>query len=191
MPRQRHYRNSEQRGGDVFITTAVLDFMPEHVHLVLNLPEHESAGVFTGRLKSLVAREIVPHLTLDQQAKFAQQIGLNRRTLWHRSFRSYHLTSDRPLPAKDRLHPQQAGAKRTMLVCEDYPMVEHENVRGRALWRRSEGLSASSGGHAAVTPSCPKIASTPRGGGIKSISVTGPPITIHPPHEDVFPRGAR
>lgn len=68
-----------------------------------------------------MAREIVPHLTLDQQPKFAQQIDLNRRTLWQRSFRSYHLTSDSLFLQKIAYTHKDPVRRGLCLSAEDYP----------------------------------------------------------------------
>lgn len=179
MVRQRHYVNSSEVGGDVFVATTVLDFapifsdrapaevgiatlarvcreqgaklhafvfMPEDVHFVATLPAGEKLSIFVGRLKSLIAREIAPNLTLEQQYKLSQQIGLNRRTIWQRSFKGLHLRSDQVFWQKVSYIHANPVRRGLCLAPEDfayssarlYLAGEHRGIEeGLPLWSTS------------------------------------------------------
>jgi REP element-mobilizing transposase RayT len=62
--------------------------MPEHIHLLLRLPLDMNASTFFNRFKGYSASVLVKTLGWKEKAMFSQQIGLNRRTFWQRSFRS-------------------------------------------------------------------------------------------------------
>ncbi len=145
-----------ERGGRLYARVV----MPEHMHLLVALPLSESASVFLGRLKSLIAREIAPNLSLEEQYRFSEQIGLNRRTLWQRSFRSFPVESERLYEQKvDYIHenPVRRG------LCarpEDYPWSSARmHVAGR-FRGEEEGLSLKSSD---MLPSGCQMKSPPQG----------------------------
>ena len=62
--------------------------MQNHIHFLSRLPDNRDVGWFVQRIKANSARAMRPRLSPDQLDSLSQQIGLNARTFWQRSFRS-------------------------------------------------------------------------------------------------------
>ena len=67
--------------------------MPHHIHLVVLLPKALDVRAFVNRIKANSARRILPRLHPNERAGFGDQNGLNGRTFWQRSFRSFPIAN--------------------------------------------------------------------------------------------------
>ena len=68
--------------------------MPHHIHFLAEVPSDRTIGWLMNRIKSNSARRIRPRLSSETIAEFEQQVGLNGRSFWQRSFRSFVIDSD-------------------------------------------------------------------------------------------------
>jgi REP element-mobilizing transposase RayT len=79
--------------------------MPEHLHFVTRLPSSMNASRFMQVFKSLSGIELQHMLMETERAKFSQQVGLNKRTVWQRSFRSFQIDDNQVFNQKcDYIH---------------------------------------------------------------------------------------
>jgi putative transposase len=86
--------------------------MANHIHFISRLPEDRDVSWFVQRLKTNSARVFLPRLDGEQRAAMALQQGLNGRSFWQRSFRSYVILSEAVFWQKVRyihLNPVRAG----------------------------------------------------------------------------------
>jgi REP element-mobilizing transposase RayT len=86
--------------------------MPNHVHLLLRLPEGMTSRQFMHKLKRNASAKIRPLLTPAELAEFSDQTGLNGNTFWQRSFRSFLVHTPEVFWQKVRyvhLNPVRAG----------------------------------------------------------------------------------
>ena len=67
--------------------------MGHHIHLLVVPPEKMTMSVLMDRMKSNAGKRLVPHLSETLRAKLALQTGLNKRTIWMRSFRGLPVSS--------------------------------------------------------------------------------------------------
>jgi putative transposase len=65
--------------------------MPEHLHFISTMPKRMNSIQFVGDLKTKMAEAILPELDDTTRNKFSQQVGLNRRVFWKRSFRGFEV----------------------------------------------------------------------------------------------------
>jgi REP element-mobilizing transposase RayT len=86
--------------------------MSNHLHLVVQCPPEKTASWLVQRLKSNMAKLVLPLLDEAERAALAPQRGLNRRSLWQASFRSFLVENGRTLSQKVRYihqNPVKAG----------------------------------------------------------------------------------
>ena len=91
------------------------------------------------RVKSNAARRILPLLSAETLAEFDQQRGLNGRSFWQRSFRSFVLTSEDGFLQKVRYihdNPVSAGLVESALEYRWSSARLYEEGR----WREDGGL---------------------------------------------------
>src|SRR5579885_235041 len=85
--------------------------MGHHIHL-LAVPHGRSGPELMERIKANSARRILPHLSEELNAQLSIQKGLNKRSLWKRSFRSVPVINKRMFDQKVRyihMNPVRAG----------------------------------------------------------------------------------
>jgi len=68
--------------------------MPHHFHAIIYLQNGIDASSAMNRIKSNSAKRVKRKLTLIELAKFNEQTGLNRRSFWQRSFRSFQIETE-------------------------------------------------------------------------------------------------
>ena len=113
--------------------------MHHHVHLVVRLPADCPGTAWMQKLKSDIALWVRPRLTALHREWMSQQVGLNRRSFWKRSFRSTVLVTPKVFWQKVRythLNPVRAG------YCEreeDYPWSS-KRFWVAELWSEEAGL---------------------------------------------------
>lgn len=113
--------------------------MPHHVHLLVFLPKDLAVTSFMNRLKANAARRILPNLDDETNAKFGQQRGLNGRTFWQRSFRSFPTAEGDSFWQKVRyihLNPVRAGL---VMRAEDYRWSS-ARLWEEGRWSEDDGL---------------------------------------------------
>lgn len=67
--------------------------MPDHVHLLCQLPDHLTAVQFMQRIKSGGANRCLPLIADEDRAQLKLDPDASHRTLWKSSFRSYVVTN--------------------------------------------------------------------------------------------------
>lgn len=63
--------------------------MPHHIHFLAEVPAGRTIAWLMNRVKSNSARRVLPLLSPETLAQFDHQRGLNGRSFWQRSFRSF------------------------------------------------------------------------------------------------------
>lgn len=113
--------------------------MHHHIHIVARLPAAVSGAAWMQRFKTDSALLVRPKLSAVHIAHMSQQIGLNDRRFWKRSFRSTVLVTPRVFWQKVRythLNPVRAG------YCEreeDYVWSSKRHWEA-GLWSDESGL---------------------------------------------------
>jgi REP element-mobilizing transposase RayT len=113
--------------------------MHHHVHIVVGLPADGTGPGWMQKLKSDIALLVRPSLTDAHREWMSQQVGLNGRGFWRRSFRSTVLVTPKVFWQKVRythLNPVRAG------YCdreEDYPWSS-KRFWEAGLWSEDAGL---------------------------------------------------
>lgn len=74
--------------------------MPEHLHWVCTVPAGQDVSWLVNRVKSNAGKLLQNDLTATESKALSHQAGLNRRTVWQRSFRSYPLEGQAVLEQK-------------------------------------------------------------------------------------------
>ncbi|MCW5938416.1 MAG: transposase [Fimbriimonadaceae bacterium] len=74
--------------------------MPEHLHWVCTVPTDRDVSWLVNRIKANSGKALSRDLTPNELVALSQQFGLNRRTVWQRSFRSLPLDRDRLVAQK-------------------------------------------------------------------------------------------
>jgi putative transposase len=74
--------------------------MPEHLHWVCTVPAGRDVSWLVNRVKSNSGKALSNDLTPQERAALSQQAGLNGRSVWQRSFRSFPLDSERLVAQK-------------------------------------------------------------------------------------------
>lgn len=123
--------------------------MPHHVHFIAVVPEGKTIGWLMSRVKSNAARRILPLLDQVTLGEFDQQRGLNGRSFWQRSFRSFVLTSEDGFLQKVRYihdNPVRSG------LVESAPEYRWSSARmfEEGRWREDGGLMAEASEFAAL-----------------------------------------
>lgn len=123
---------------------AVLDayvVMWNHLHLVSRLPSTQGVAWFVQRLKSHIARDILPTLDREQRGLLAVQTTLNRHAFWQRSFRSVVIDTDPMLWQKvSYIHENPLRAK-LVSQPEEYRWSSAAFYRDQS-WTPESGLMA-------------------------------------------------
>ncbi len=113
--------------------------MPEHLHFVTRLPDDKDVSTFVKNLKSYTAKQLLPLIPPDIDALFALQRGLNQRTLWQVSFRSFPIESDEIFWQKIKYMHENPVRRGLCLKETDYPWSSvHLHEAGR--WDPESGL---------------------------------------------------
>lgn len=74
--------------------------MPEHLHWICTVPARRDVSWLVNRVKSNSGKVLGSDLTHHEQVALQCQTGLNRRSVWQRSFRSYPLESEATIQQK-------------------------------------------------------------------------------------------
>jgi putative transposase len=112
--------------------------MGHHIHLLVVPHEDMTASILMERIKANSARRIAPHLSSGLINQLSVQTGLNRRSLWKRSFRGVPIINSKMFRQKIRyihMNPVRAG------LC-DRP----EDYRWSSCWMYAEGKFDWQGG---------------------------------------------
>jgi putative transposase len=76
--------------------------MPNHIHMLLRLPEGLTSSAFMRSFKPRTSLAIRKRLLPEEIAEFSNQTGLNRNTFWQRSFRGILIEDQRNFEIKLR-----------------------------------------------------------------------------------------
>ncbi|MBC8066397.1 MAG: transposase [Chlorobia bacterium] len=124
----KHWRNSQELGATLFITSTCLDFahlfrrdemreflakhllqqrldlgarlhafvvMTHHFHTISSAPEDRTCSWLVQKIKKSASEQMVELLTTAEKALVSQQLGLNERQFWMRSFRGIPIKDER------------------------------------------------------------------------------------------------
>ena len=86
--------------------------MGHHIHLLLVPPADMTMSMLMDRVKSNAGKRLVPHLSDELRAKLSIQTGLNKRTIWKRSFRGLPVERTKVFDQKANyihMNPVRAG----------------------------------------------------------------------------------
>ena len=68
--------------------------MPEHLHWLCTVPAKRDVTWLVNRIKSNSGKVLSSDLTPGELVTLSQQAGLNKRSVWQRSFRSFALGNE-------------------------------------------------------------------------------------------------
>lgn len=90
--------------------------MPEHLHWLCTVPAGHDVSWLVNRVKSNSGKALKGDLTPHELSALSKQEGLNGRSVWQRSFRSYPLDS-RTLIAQKRDYIHMNPVRRGLSTC--------------------------------------------------------------------------
>jgi putative transposase len=114
-------------GGQLFAFVV----MGHHIHLLAVAPENMTMSQLMDRVKSNSGRRIKPYLSDGLLAKLSIQKGLNKRSIWQRSFRGLPINGRKMFAQKVNyihMNPVRAG------LCE-----RPQDYRWSSRWMYDEG----------------------------------------------------
>lgn len=113
--------------------------MSNHIHLVSQLPPDHDGSWFLQRIKTNSSKELIPLLTDEERYELSQQIGLNGRLFWKRSFRSLVIPSPHAFHQKiSYIHENPVRANLVSLPSEY--LWSSARFTEEGLWNPEEGL---------------------------------------------------
>lgn len=113
--------------------------MPEHLHWVCTVPAGRNVSWLVNRIKSNSGKRLTQALVPSERMALSQQIGLNGRSVWQRSFRSFALTDEHQLRQKS-MYIHQNPVRRGLSPCPFSYYVSSARFHEFGTWKDGFGL---------------------------------------------------
>jgi len=113
--------------------------MPEHLHCVCTVPDERDVSWLVNRIKSNSGKLLSQDLKPSERVALSQQIGLNGRSVWQRSFRSFALADEDQLRQKSA-YIHQNPVRRGLSPCSFSYYVSSARYHEFGSWEDEFGL---------------------------------------------------
>ena len=116
--------------------------MPEHIHFICRLSEKTSVDLFMRKLKAYTAKQMLRGIPATLARLFSQQRGLNQRSFWQRSYRSYPIETEGVFRQKLRYLHENPVRRGLCVRPEDYPWSSAA-LFVKGSWDEENGLQVA------------------------------------------------